>query len=243
MQAFVLCGGLGTRLAGMLGEQPKPMAPIAGRPFLEYLLAYLKRHGLREVVLCLGYRAEAIAAHFGDGGALGMRIAYSREDAPLGTGGAFRQAASLLVGDHLLAMNGDSLFDMDLADLVAYHHRQHALATIALAQVPDTSRYGSVEVDPQGRIRRFLEKRAGGGPGLINSGVYVFQRQVLDRIPAGRAVSLEREVFPGLMGSPFYGLPFAGRYFVDIGVPQDLLSLQADPSPLQRASAEEDEQC
>ena len=229
--AVILCGGLGTRLRPLLKDRPKALALVGGRPFLEYLLLQLKRYEINNVILAVGHCGEMIEAYFGSGSDLGLHLYYSYESEPLGTGGALKLAQNLIHSEYFLVMNGDSFFDIDLKVLIRYHQKKKALATIGLAKVDDTQRYGAVELDHEGRIVRFLEKMKGGQPGLINGGIYVFQREVLELIPEGRPVSLEQEIFPKLIGRDFYGLPFQA-YFIDIGVPEDYLRLKADPSRL-----------
>jgi NDP-sugar pyrophosphorylase family protein len=206
------------------------MAAIAEKPFLEYLLLQLKSYGVTNIILCIGYRGEFIEEYFGHGAILGLRLSYSCESEPLSTGGALKLAEPLIKTSDFLVLNGDSFFDIDLRALIRYHQSRKARATIALAEVENTARYGSVEINAQGEITCFLEK-AQKGLGLINGGVYMLSGEVLALIPRGRAVSLEREVFPRLIGHGLYGLSFRG-YFVDIGVPEDYLKLQAEPGRL-----------
>ncbi len=233
MDAVILAGGLGTRLRPVVGDRPKALAPIGGVPFIEYQLRQLKRHGVYHVVLCLGYGGEQIEEHVGRGGRFGLRIRCSYEPEPLGTAGALHQAASLITTVNFLVLNGDVLFDIDLQALTVEHLRRKARATIALARVEDTQRYGSVQVDAQDAIVQFLEKgRAGAG--LINGGLYVFRSDVLARIAPDRPVSLEYEVFPQLIGQGFYGLPFDGP-FTDIGVPEAYQRAQETLRRLQAA--------
>ncbi len=231
MQALILAGGAGTRLRPVLPELNKPMAPISGRPFLEYLLLQLKKHGVQDVTLCVGYKAHLIQSYFSAGGRWGLRVRYSHETDFLGTGGAIKRAEAFIHADSFFVMNGDSLFDMDLRALMRYHRDRQATATLALAEVEDTQRYGAVSVDASGRITSFIEKGKGSAEGLINAGVYVFARKVLDVIPGGQPVSLEREVLPRLIERGLYGLPSKG-YFVDIGVPTDYLALRSNPAHL-----------
>ena len=149
MHAIILAGGLGTRLRPALADVPKPMALVHGRPFLEYLLLQLRRAGYSQVVLCVGYRAEAIEAHFGDGHTLGMELCYSLEPEPLGTGGALKLAEGLLVGDSWLVLNGDSFFGIGLSELIDAHRASAAVATLALRREPEAGRYGSVVLEDQ----------------------------------------------------------------------------------------------
>lgn len=230
-QALILAGGAGTRLRPVLADLNKPMAPIADKPFLEYLLRQLKKHGIEAVTLCVGYKADLIQSYFGSGELLGLRLSYSHETDFLGTGGAIKRAESLIHAESFFVMNGDSLFDSDLHALMRYHRETNALATLALARVDDTQRYGAVEVDASGRIVSFVEKGKGSAQGLINAGIYVFRRTLLELIPDGQAVSLERAILPTLIGRGLYGLPSHG-YFVDIGVPDDYLGLRSNPSRL-----------
>lgn len=234
MRCLILAGGLGTRLRSLLKDWPKPMAFVAGRPFLEYLLLYLKKYEITEIILSIAYQGDCIRNYFGHGEQWGLNIHYSYEHELRGTAGALKVARSLIREDDFLVMNGDSFFDIDLSALIRYHQTKGALATIALAIAKDITRYGNVEIDDTGKIVRFSEKRQEKRAGFINAGIYVLRRELLDLIPEGRAVSLEQEIFPRLVGKNFYGLPFQG-YFVDIGVPEDYLRLQADPSRLLEA--------
>lgn len=230
MHAVILAGGLGTRLRDAVPGVPKPMAPIAGRPFLEYLLYQLRGQGYRDVLLCVGHGAEAIRRHFADGAALGMRLGYSVEAEPLGTAGALRLAAQSLHSERWLTLNGDSYFGISFAALAATHDRTGAVATIALRRTLQPERYGSVTLDGDGQVTSFIEKAAGqAGSGLMNAGVYVVDRAVIEQIPAGRPVSLEREVLPGLVGRGLFGAEFDAP-FVDIGVPDDYFRLLSEPA-------------
>ncbi|MGH2361257.1 MAG: nucleotidyltransferase family protein [bacterium] len=232
MQAVLLVGGLGTRLRSLSGDRPKPMMPVAGRPFLQYLLVQLKNYGIRDVVLCVGYRAEMIQDHFGRGERLGINVRYSLDTELRGTAGALRLAQEFISGDTFITMNGDSFFDADLQAVVRFHENRRSAATMALVHVEDSSRYGTVDVDDDGRIVGFKEKQWSKA-GLVNGGIYVFGREVLGLIPEGRAVSLEHEIFPRLVDTGFDGLPFRAP-FVDIGDPEDCLRLQNAPEPLLR---------
>jgi NDP-sugar pyrophosphorylase family protein len=221
--ALLLVGGQGTRLQAVVSDRPKPMAEVDGRPFLGFLLDWLAEAGIREVILCTGYMAEQLEAQLGERHGP-LRLRYSRERSPLGTGGALRAALPLLgaPGDCpcVLVLNGDSFFGVPLADLQRFHVARGARATLALAAVPDTARYGRVEEEPErGQITSFVEKGAAGGPGAINGGVYLLDPALLAALPAERAVSLEREAFPAWLGGPFYGFA-ADAPFLDIGTPE-----------------------
>lgn len=221
---LILVGGLGTRLRAVVREVPKPMAPIAGKPFLEYLVRWLRLSGVTRLVLCVGHRAEIIQQYFQDGHDLGLNITYMVEDRPLGTWGAIRQAGETLDEPFCFVLNGDSWLDVELSGLVNFHAARGAVATIAAAEVSDCSRFGTLQVDPSGAILAFREKGGGEGPGMVNGGVYVFSREMFSLAPAA-ASSLEQDVFPELVGRGLYALPVRG-YFVDIGVPDEYLRLQ-----------------
>ncbi|HZU70435.1 MAG TPA: nucleotidyltransferase family protein [Ktedonobacteraceae bacterium] len=231
MQALILAGGAGTRLRPVLAQLNKPMAPIGGKPFLEYLLLQLKKHQVDEVILCLGYKADLIQSHVGKGDRWGIKVNYSYEPELRGTAGALKLAGDLIHEEDFFVMNGDSLFDIELQALMSYHREMEALATLALTDVDDMQRYGAVGLNEAGRITSFIEKGQGHTRGLINGGVYVFARKLLDFIPAGKPVSLENDILPRLIGQGLYGLPLNG-FFIDIGMPADYTRLQSHPVPL-----------
>src|SRR5207248_9119207 len=206
MQALVLAGGEGTRLRPLTHTVPKPVMPLAGRPFLTFMLDWLSAHGVDEVLLSGGFLADAVGNVLGDKHEA-VRLRYVREDDPLGTAGPVRLAADEgLLADRLFILNGDVLTDMDLTAQLAFHEEKNAAATLALIAVDDTSSYGVVPTDEDGAVEAFLEKSPGPAPtNRINAGAYVIEREVVERIPSGRAVSFEREVFPGLVGEGLYG--------------------------------------
>ncbi len=219
VEAIVLAGGKGTRLQSVVSDRPKPMAEVAGRPFVEWLLLALRAQGLRRVVLATGYKGEMVASYFGDGARPGLELAYAREDTPLGTGGAVRHALSLTTSARVLALNGDSFCPFDVGHLVATHEGRGAAATLWLVGMDDCRRYGAVERAGDGRVLSFREKSSNLGAGFINAGVYLFERATLDVIPAGQPVSLESDVFPDLIGRGLYAA--AGESpFLDIGTPE-----------------------
>lgn len=245
MQAVILVGGFGTRLQTVVSDVPKPMAPVEGRPFLEYQLAALQRGGITDVVLCAGYLADTVRVYFGDGSRFGLRIEYSVETMPLGTAGAVKFAAPLLRGAFFV-LNGDTYLDLDYQAMAAAHRARGATATLAVWASAETRQYGSIRMDADGRIRAFNEKQAGeAGTAWINAGAYIFEQAVLEIIPQDRAVSLEQETFPQLLasGAALYGFPTAG-YFIDIGTPekywqfaQDIQKGMIHVNPQQSASA------
>jgi len=217
-QAVILAGGLGTRLRPVLGDLPKALAPVHGRPFLSYQLEWLKSQSIVQVVLCTGHGHDRIQAYLGDGAACGLQVKYSVEMEPLGTAGALRQARSLLRGT-FLAMNGDTYFATGLSGLYSAHRDSAALATMALVEVPNAGRFGAVTLDDEGYIIDFAEK-ARRGAGWINAGVYILESKVVDRFPARIPLSLETEVFPLLaQGRLLHGCVLSG-YHIDIGTPE-----------------------
>jgi NDP-sugar pyrophosphorylase family protein len=223
--AAVLAGGLGTRLRPVVADRPKVLAPVAGRPFLAHLLYQLRRAGVREAVLLVGYGAEQVRDEFGDSHG-GMRLAYSAEPEPLGTGGAVRLALPLLRSETVLLLNGDSYCDLDLAAFLRFHRERRAGASLALTHVQNASRFGRVVTGSGDRVERFEEKDPTPAPGWINAGVYLLARSLIESIPSGRAVSLEREALPGWVAAGgAFGFPGGGR-FIDIGVPESFAAAQ-----------------
>ena len=213
--AVILAGGLGTRLRAVVADRPKSMAMVAGRPFLDHLLARLEAAGVHRTVLCIGHRGEQVRTHFGS--AYGrMELAYAVERDLLGTGGALRNALAYLDRPTVLAMNGDSWCDADLGTFADWHAAWAADISLLLTQVPDRGRYGGVEAGADGRVVAFLEKQADAGAGAINAGVYLFRRAVIERLPPDEVISLERDVFPLQIGRGLFGWPGGGR-FIDIG--------------------------
>lgn len=216
--AAVLAGGLGTRLRPAVSDRPKALAKVGGHPFLAYVLDVLVSAGIPRAVICTGYRGEMIQQAFGPRyGRLALH--YSHEDVPLGTGGALRAALPRIGSETILALNGDSLCAADLSAFAASHQQRQAAISLLLAQVDDTSRYGQVELDDDGRVLQFVEKGTHRGPGWINAGVYLIERSALRSIPPQKNVSLERTVFPGFLGRGLYGHR-GGRQFLDIGTPE-----------------------
>ncbi|HOU13850.1 MAG TPA: nucleotidyltransferase family protein [Anaerolineae bacterium] len=220
MRVFILAGGLGTRIRALFADRPKSMIPFNGKPFLEHQIALLAGQGFRRFVLCLSYQAEQIMAHFGDGERLGVEIVYSQETTPLGTGGALRYAERFF-DDVALVINGDTYLATDYQALVAAHAQQPgAIGTIVVTEVADAGQSGQVILDEERRIIAFREKSANVGRGMVNAGVYVFAPRILDYIPTGEKVSLEREVFPALLdrGERLLGFPVR-ESFIDMGTP------------------------
>ena len=224
-EALILAGGLGTRLRAAVSDRPKPMATIRDQPFIAFLLDQLVRYGFRRAVICVGHMGElvpkALGQNFGP-----LELAYSFEESPLGTGGALRNAYGLVSEREILAMNGDSFCDFDLAALGQAHRRFGGQATMTVLQQTDRRRAGTVVVGDDGRVTEFQSRPSGDTPGLINAGVYMFRREALLAIPEGRKVSLEDEVFPAMVRQgTLFALSVEGR-FIDIGTPESYAAAQ-----------------
>jgi len=224
--AVVLVGGEGTRLRPLTLDRPKPMLPIAGRPFLAHMLDRLARAGVRRVVFSCGYLPDAIVQEFGKGGAGWPALEYVVEPEPRGTAGGIRFAAHGRVDEPFLALNGDVLAASDLADLASFHRDHAARATLTLIAVDDPTRYGLVLRDDADRVTTFLEKpsreQAGAGPYWINAGAYALDPSVLELIPDDRPVSIEREIFPLLVREGLAGWSSSG-FWSDIGTPESYI--------------------
>ncbi len=230
MQAIVLVGGEGTRLRPLTSDVPKPAVTLVDRPFLAYAIEWLAGHGVTEVVLACGFLPDVLREAMEGHEPEGVRVTYVAEPEPLGTAGAIRFAADALgdrLEDRFFALNGDVLADLDLSALLRAHAERGASATLGLHPVDDSSAYGLVRCDEAGRVLEFTEKTGEAVPGEINAGTYVLERSVLDLIPAGQAVSIEREVFPRLVGEGLCGLLLDG-YWMDIGTPERYLQASWD---------------
>jgi mannose-1-phosphate guanylyltransferase len=228
MQALVLAGGEGTRLRPLTLTTPKPVMPLAGRPFLSFMLDWVHSHGVDEVILSCGFMSDEVKSVLGDIYD-GIRLRHVTEDEPLGTAGPVRLAYDEgLLEERLLVLNGDVLTDIDLTAELLRHAQAGARVTLALYPVDDTSSYGVVPTADDGQVTEFIEKGGGEAPtNRINAGAYVIEREVIESIPAGRAVSFEREVFPSLIGNGLYGYDAAG-YWIDIGTPERYLEATWD---------------
>jgi mannose-1-phosphate guanylyltransferase len=237
MQAVILVGGEGTRLRPLTSTVPKPVVPLVDRPFISYMLEWLCSHGIDDVIMSCGFLATSVRNVLGDGSAYGVRLRFVEEPDPRGTAGALKYAESML-DERFLMLNGDVLTDIDLSEQIAQHERTGARATLALVPVEDPSAYGLVHLGEDRAVRDFVEKPSsdrseGGAAGsrpasraplfrsytnLISAGAYVLEREVLELVPAGRNVSIEREVWPRLIGEGLYGFS-SESYWLDIGTP------------------------
>ena len=233
MEAILLCGGLGTRLRSVVSDRPKPMADIAGKPFLHYLVKMLSESGVKHLIFALGYMGEQIEAYFQSGEDYGLSISYSYEDSPLGTGGAIRNALSHVSGENVLVLNADTFFNTDYESLLREQLKNKAAMTIASRKIEDISRYGAILKDENGRILRWNEKMSSDQakaprPGEINGGIYVMQKSLIEKIPEGKQ-SLENDCIPAWLEDGHYlqAIPSDG-YFMDIGIPEDYAQFRKD---------------
>jgi mannose-1-phosphate guanylyltransferase len=237
VQAVILVGGEGTRLRPLTSTVPKPVVPLVDRPLIAYMLDWLKRHGVDDVIMSCGFLATSMRNVLGDGSAAGVRLRFVEEPEPLGTAGALKFAEPML-DERFLMLNGDVLTDIDLTAQVAQHERTGAKATLALVAVPDPTNYGLVRIDADHAVREFVEKPSsdtvaehagseGAEDNLISAGAYVLERGILDMVPAEQNVSIEREVWPLLVGDGLYGFP-ARSYWLDIGTPERYLQATFD---------------
>jgi mannose-1-phosphate guanylyltransferase len=230
MQAIVLVGGQGTRLRPLTDTVPKPALTLVDRPFLAYMIEWLGTYGVTEAVLACGFLPDQLREALGDGEHAGVALTYVVEPDRRGTAGAIRFAADEIgerLDDRFLALNGDVLTDLDLRALLRAHEMRGARATLGLYGVEDSAAYGLVACDAAGTVTDFTEKTGESVPGEISAGAYVLERSVLDLIPPGREVSIEREVFPQLIGEGLCATPLAG-YWMDIGVPERYLQATWD---------------
>lgn len=223
-EILLLAGGLGTRLHPLTEDLPKVLVPALGRPFLEHVLEYCSAQGFNRFVLSVGHLAGKVEAILGDGGRLGCEIRYVREEAPLGTGGAICRALSVL-GETFLVVNGDTLLEVDLPALLRFHQQEGQALTLTAAWVEDRSRYGALQIQGH-RVTAFEEKSASAGPGLINGGVCVMERRLLQGALHDAPFSLERQWLPAWLGR--IAVLQTRGFFVDMGTHEALATLDAD---------------
>jgi len=224
-KAVLLVGGMGTRLRSVVQSMPKPLASVGKRPFLELLVQQLRYQGFRQLVMCTGYLAHQIENELGDGHELDVTIEYSKEPSPLGTAGAVKFAEPLLrEAPAFLVMNGDSFMEMDFQALIQFHRQSRGIASMAVVRVKNEMRYGTVQLNTQGRVTGFAEKGSGDPQGYVNAGIYVFDRRIFEHIPNGPS-SLEGDIFPRLLRDRVYASRQHG-VFIDIGIPEDYARAQ-----------------
>lgn len=232
MEAILLVGGMGTRLMPLTADTPKPMLKVAGAPFIAHQIGYAKAHGITRIVVATSYKTEQFLEYLGEGSRFGVEIVHAIEQVPLGTGGAIANAATLLKSgsDQPIAiLNGDVLSAHDITAQIAHHQSAGADVTLHLIEVDDARAYGSVPTDEAGRILDFVEKSENPPTRFINAGCYIFTREVINRIPQGRVVSVERETFPTLLAEGSVLWSFKGAdYWIDIGTPAALRKASID---------------
>jgi mannose-1-phosphate guanylyltransferase len=234
LDAVILAGGLGTRLRSVVSDTPKCLVPVNNLPFLTYKIQQLKAGGIRRVILCVGYMADQIEQYFTENPIPEVSVVYAHEHDLLGTAGAFKNAEPYVESEHFIALNGDVYLDLDYRALISQHTRTEAIATLALARVDDPSRFGLVVYNTDFEIEAFLEKQevppdnpSPSGAFYINAGTYCFHRSILERIPAGKPCSIERDIFPTLIDQGFFAYPL-DSYFIDIGTPESFAQIQDD---------------
>ena len=228
MQALILAGGEGTRLRPLTSTVPKPVVPLVDRPFIAFMLDWLRTHGVEDIVISCGHMASGVRNVLGDGSAFGVQLRYVEEPTPLGTGGALKNAESLL-DERFFMLNGDVLTDLDLSAQLAQHERTGATTTLALTPVEDPTHYGLVRTDGDGAVTEFVEKPSYDQIDTrnISAGAYVLERSVLDLLEPEQPASIERDVFPQLVGNGLYGC-VSENYWLDIGTPERYLQATFD---------------
>jgi len=218
---IIMAGGMGKRLQESLGGLPKPMVPVLGKPFMEWIILQLLSRGFGSFVISVGYRKEAIKKRFGAGNGLGASIRYVEEDIPLGTGGALKRASAAVQSADVLVLNGDSFCMCDMSDFYRFHMTCDGQATLCCVHVNDISRYGSVRIGSGHRIEAFVEKGQYTGEGCINAGMYWMRKSFMEGIGGHVPLSLEKDVFPGHVDEGLYSYRSDGD-FIDIGTPESL---------------------
>ncbi len=226
MQALILAGGRGTRMRPLTDKIPKVLLPVGGRPFLFYLINFLKTQGVKEFILAVGYKAQKIKDYFGNGEKFGVKIVYSEEKKPLGTGGALKNAEKFIKHRDIFVLNGDIFIDVNIKKMTEFHKRMKLPITIGVCWVNDISRYGRVAINKKNVIMKFEEKEYIKEEGFINGGIYLINKKIIKDLPSNRNISLEKELFPQLIGQ-MAAFKIKG-YFIDIGIPQDYQKFQED---------------
>lgn len=224
-EAIILAGGFGTRLKEVVNEIPKVMAPINGKPFLEYILDYLDNNIFNHVVLSVGYKHEVIIEHFGNK-YKSIDISYAIEDEPLGTGGGIKKAFEFIKGHRVVVMNGDTMFRINMSKVFEFHFSKRCGFSLVLREVEDVSRYGAVETNINQKIIGFKEKGEQSGKGNINGGIYIIDKKFFHNNKFANKFSLEKDCFERMYKThPFYGI-VCKQYFLDIGIPEDYKKAQ-----------------
>jgi D-glycero-alpha-D-manno-heptose 1-phosphate guanylyltransferase len=227
MKAVILAGGLGTRLRAVVSEVPKPMAEVLGKPFLAWQIEQLKKFGVVDIIISIGYLGAKIKQYFQDGKRLGTRIEYAEESHPLGTGGALKNALQYLISEEkFLVMNGDTYLTIDFADFSRFHEEKDSLITMALAKVERPSKSGFVELDKENRIVNFVEREK--GVGITNAGYLIFSSEIFNRMPDEDKFSLEYDLYPKIVGTKRVFGYLTTQYFRDLGNPDDYEAIKKE---------------
>lgn len=227
MQAILLAGGLGTRLQSVVSDRPKPMALIDDKPFMEYVIHELTRHGITEIIFAVGYKGSIVEEYFGDGSGFGVTVSYAYEETLLGTAGAIKNAARFVTEEQVFVLNADTFYQIDYSRLVTLGREKNLEMTLVLREVPDVSRYGQAILEDN-LLVGFNEKISEPKSGTINGGIYLLSNALIQEIPEGR-VSLENEMIPKWLGE---GRRLGGivndGYFIDIGIPEEYYRFMED---------------
>jgi len=220
VDVIILCGGLGTRLNSVVDDRPKPMVKINGKPFLDILVDYVARYGFTHFILCTGFKGDLIERYYKNKRGR-LIFVVSDENEPLGTAGAIKNAESFIESDMFLVLNGDSLCEIDIEDFIKFHIGKGALISIAVTTMESPVEYGVIRLDEDQKIISFGEKISGSENDLINAGMYVFDKKILKEIPSGQKMSLEYDLFPGILDKGLYGY-ITEKRLLDIGTPERL---------------------
>ncbi|MBD5134489.1 MAG: NTP transferase domain-containing protein [Lachnospiraceae bacterium] len=227
MQALLLAGGLGTRLRSVVDDRPKPMAPVGDKPFLYYLVEQLKKNGITDVIFAVGYKGSMIEEYFGDGKEFGIKISYSYEKEQLGTAGAIKNAVKYINQEYFLVLNADTFYNLEYGSLLDIREQEDSKMVLVLREIEESSRYGVVTLNGS-RITGFNEKVQGSGKALINGGVYLMDKSLLDEIPESKC-SLENEMIPLWLNKGYKLSAYINDgYFIDIGIPEDYFRFRKD---------------
>ncbi len=219
IDVYILCGGLGKRLKGVSENKPKPMVEIGEQPFLNIVITYLANLGFKRFILGIGYKSDTFSKYYCNFRKRDLKIEFSKEKTPLGTGGAVKKAKDLIKSDSFLVLNGDSFCEFDPLDFLNFHNKKKAIVSILLKKVKNAADYGNIKLDKVGRIINFNEKDRSAKNCLINAGVYIFDKKAFTLMPRKRAFSLERDFFHSLPGKKCFGYTKSG-FFIDIGTPE-----------------------
>jgi len=223
---IILCGGLGRRLRSVVGDVPKVMAQVDGRPFLDLIIDNLKSQGVERIVLCTGYKADLIEDYYREHD-FGITVDFSREEEPLGTGGALKNAHEIISSNPFFVLNGDSFLSVDLQAFLDFHTKKDSAASLMVSEVSASKDFGSLKMDETDQITDFCEKIEGSAQQWVNAGIYCFDQAIFSYMPEGEKFSLENDLFPKLAGNKFYGYRVDKKFF-DIGTPERYESVKQD---------------